>query len=230
MIGMAVTLDQIIPWGRSLEEYQLMFSLSDADLGRKILGCGDGPASFNAEMAALGHRAISFDPIYAFTRAQIEERVKDTYKGMMEQVARSQSDYVWDRFGNVEGLVEKRLAAMRRFLADYDVGLADGRYLTESLPKLDFAHSQFDIAVCSHLLFLYTEQLSLDFHIEAILEMCRVADDVRIFPLLDLKCQKSVYLEPVRMRLREQGYMAEVTRVNYEFQRGGNEMLWIRKA
>ena len=33
-----------------------MFDLSAADLGRRILGCGDGPASFNAELTAQGGR------------------------------------------------------------------------------------------------------------------------------------------------------------------------------
>jgi hypothetical protein len=47
-------LDEIVPWGRSLAEYQLMFSLTEADLSRDILGCGDGPASFNAEMTDRG--------------------------------------------------------------------------------------------------------------------------------------------------------------------------------
>ena len=40
-------LNEVIPWGRNLEEYKLMFNLSEADLNAKILGCGDGLASFN---------------------------------------------------------------------------------------------------------------------------------------------------------------------------------------
>lgn len=30
-------LDQVVPWGRSFEEYRRMFALSDADLGGRIL-------------------------------------------------------------------------------------------------------------------------------------------------------------------------------------------------
>lgn len=44
----------------------------------------------------------------------------------------------------------------------------------------------FDLAVCSHLLFLYSEHLSEDFHVESIKELCRVAGEARIFPLLEL--------------------------------------------
>jgi hypothetical protein len=49
------TLDQIVPWGRSFEEYRRMFAPSDADLRLRVLGCADGPASFNAEARRIGH-------------------------------------------------------------------------------------------------------------------------------------------------------------------------------
>ncbi|WP_216593342.1 hypothetical protein [Cyanobium gracile] len=48
------TLEQIVPWGRSFEEYVAMFSLADSDLAGRILGCGDGPAGFNAEASRQG--------------------------------------------------------------------------------------------------------------------------------------------------------------------------------
>jgi hypothetical protein len=54
-------------WSRSFEEYRLIFGLTESDLCRLILGCGDGPASFNAEATALGHRVISCDPTYAYS-------------------------------------------------------------------------------------------------------------------------------------------------------------------
>ena len=44
------TLDKVVPWGRSFDEYQRMFALTENDLGLKIVGCGDGPANFNAEV------------------------------------------------------------------------------------------------------------------------------------------------------------------------------------
>jgi hypothetical protein len=43
-----------------------MFSLGDRDLGLKILGCADGPASFNAEATQIGLQVVSCDPLYAF--------------------------------------------------------------------------------------------------------------------------------------------------------------------
>ena len=72
---------------------------------------------------------------------------------------------------------------MEVFLRDFERGKTEGRYLPQELPKLPFADGEFDLALCSHLLFTYSGQLSADFHAQAVMEMCRVAKEVRIFPL-----------------------------------------------
>ena len=64
---MGMTLDSIVPWGRSFEEYVTMFGLTNTDLTKRILGCGDGPAGFNSELTARGGTVVSLDPIYAFS-------------------------------------------------------------------------------------------------------------------------------------------------------------------
>ena len=48
------SLEKVVPWGRSFAEYIRMFSLTEEDLEKRILGCGDGPASFNAELTKKG--------------------------------------------------------------------------------------------------------------------------------------------------------------------------------
>jgi len=75
---------------------------------------------------------------------------------------------------------------MEKFLWDYEAGKIAGRYLSQSLPSLELEFNQFELCVCSHLLFLYSEQLSLDFHIASIHELLRISPEVRIFPLLKL--------------------------------------------
>jgi hypothetical protein len=218
-------LNEIVPWGRSLAEYQLMFSLSDDDLQRKILGCGDGPASFNAEMTAQGKSVVSFDPVYQFSVAEIRQRVADTYETIISQVQENRDRYVWHDFSGVEALGKARLLAMEKFLADYEIN--QQRYLCQALPHLDFADAEFELCLCSHLLFLYAEQLSLAFHIAAIKELLRVATEVRIFPLLQLNCESCPYLDPIIQLFSDQGYDVQVITVAYEFQKGGNQMLRI---
>jgi hypothetical protein len=224
---MSVTLSSVVPWGRTMSEYRLMFDLSEQQLDASILGCGDGPASFNSEMTALGRRVISVDPIYSLSREQIEQRIGETYDTIISQCKANLDNYIWSLFSDPDALGRHRLGAMRGFLDDFETGLAEGRYLHQELPHLGFNDKQFDLALCSHLLFLYTEQLSLDFHAEAILEMCRVAREVRVFPLLDLKVRPSEHVQPVISRLEQAGHAVEIVKVPYEFQRGGDEMIKV---
>ena len=81
----------------------------------------------------------------------------------------------------------------------------------------------------SHFLFTYSEQLSADFHVTAIEEMCRVADKVRVFPLLNYDGKPSRLLHPVVSELRARGYRTETQRVSYEFQKGGNRLLSVTR-
>lgn len=224
---MAFTLDKVVPWGRSLGEYIRMFDLTEDDLKLRILGCADGPASFNAGMNQRGYRVISVDPIYQFTAGQIESRIDETYDVIFEQLLQNVQDFVWDVIRSPEELRRVRMAAMRRFLADYDLGREEGRYVAAALPSLPFREKQFDLALCSHFLLLYSEQFSLDFHRRAIEEMCRVAREVRIFPLQDLAARESPYLKTVVRELVQAGRTVEIQQVSYEFQRGGNKVLRV---
>jgi len=222
-------LDQVVPWGRNASEYRRMFDLSHADLKRRILGCGDGPASFNAELTATGHDVTSIDPVYAFAGAEIRARVDATYATIIDQVKARPERYVWREFADPDALGAVRLAAMEHFLVDYDAGKAAGRYVEGSLPSLLFTDGSFDVALCSHLLFLYTEQLDAAFHVAAVQELLRVAHEVRIFPLLDLNCEQSAHLPVVIEWCKAHGHCAEVRPVPYEFQVGGARMLTLQK-
>jgi len=224
---MAIQLNQVIPWGRSFDEYRRMFDLSPADLSRRILGCGDGPASFNAEATERAVRVVSFDPIYAFARGQIQRRVFECHDDLIEQVRRQADGFLWTDFRDPDDLGRHRLGVMRRFLEDFDTGKAQGRYVTASLPALPFTSGEFDIALVSHFLLLYSEHLTFDFHWESILELLRVAGEVRIFPLLTLARTRSPHVEPLIDRLISKGWTAGIHVVHYEFQRGGNQMLRI---
>jgi hypothetical protein len=222
------TLDQVVPWGRSYNEYRCMFAMSDQDLGLTILGCGDGPASFNAEATRRGTKVISCNPLYRWEAAQIRERIAATYDRILDQTRRNADDFVWDSIRSVEELGHVRMAAMQDFLGDYSQGKAEGRYVEAELPTLPFTDSSYDLALCSHLLFLYSTQLGEAFHRAAIQELLRIAREVRIFPLLALDGQRSPYVEHIIEELRSVGHVVSLENVPYEFQRGGNQMMRIR--
>lgn len=221
-------LESVVPFGRSLAEYQAMFALSSEDLAKRIIGVGDGPASFNAEMCALGKSVVSVDPLYVFPAREIERQFYAVVDGVIDQVKATPDDWVWSYHRSPETLKENRTAVLRRFLADYDVGTAQGRYRVGELPCLEVEDGRFELALCSHFLFLYSDHYSYPFHRDAVLDMLRVAHEVRLFPLLTLKLNPSPYVKPLIDELKSNGFHASVERVGYELQRGGHDMLVIK--
>ena len=207
-----------------------MFALTLNDLSKDVLDCGGGPASFTAEASAGGYWAVSADPIYFYSGADIRARFETTADSMLAQVRATPADWRWIYHRGPDDLLANRRAALERFLADYAGGLRQGRYVAGELPSLPFESGSFGVAVCSHLLFLYSEMLSADFHVRSVRELCRVASEVRVFPLLTLSGKPSLHVEVVRSAVAADGWGSEVVRVGYELQRGGDQMLRIFKG
>lgn len=226
---MTFTLEQVVPWDRPFDEYRQMFELSDTDLESTILGCADGPASFNAEATGYEYRVTSVDPIYRLTAPEIRKRIDATHSEVLEETRRNSQEFVWSSIGSVETLGRLRMEAMELFLRDYEDGRRQHRYVDAELPRLPFEDTSFDLAVCSHFLFLYAEQLTEAFHRAAMDELCRVAREVRVFPLLALDARPSAHVVPLTTHLRDLGYEVSVDAVPDEFQRGGNQMMRVRR-
>jgi hypothetical protein len=224
---MAFKYEDVVPWGRSFHEYRCIFQLTDGDLHQSILGCADGPANFNAEMFRKGHRVISCDPLYRFTAEQIKRRIDTTYEEVIGQTRQNQEKFVWDVITSPDELGRLRLEAMGDFLSDYEQGRRDGRYILAQLPDLPFAPGSFDIALCSHFLFFYADHFSLVFHQQAVDELCRVAHEVRIFPMVTYNAEPYPFINPIIEHLQEARRTVSIEKVSYQFQRGGNMMMRI---
>lgn len=229
--SLSLKLDHVVPFGRSFDEYQKMFDLTEYDLAKRILGVGDGPASFNAEMMKRGHVVTSLDPLYVLSAEEIEEQFYRVVDDIIHQVKSTPGNWVWMYHASSEDLRKNREKALRNFVDDYEQGKQQGRYRIGELPYLSGIENRaFDLALCSHFLFLYSEQFDWDFHQAAIEEMLRVALEIRVFPLLTLGGEKSVYVESVVQKLQSKGFEVGIQKVGYELQRGGNEMLWARHS
>ena len=221
-------LKNVVPWGRSFDEYRDMFMLTDADLQKRILGCGDGPASFNAILTKAGGNVVSADPVYRFTADQIRSRVREVYPEIMSEVSKNPDDYVWESIRDIEHLGKVRMEAMELFFDDYEQGKQTGRYINASLPELPFENNAFDLALCSHYLFLYSGHVSLQEHILSMKELCRVANEVRVYPLVTLEGKPSGHLDPVVAELQNVGVDVSFHKVRYCFQKGAEEMLVVK--
>jgi hypothetical protein len=221
-------LKKIVPWGRNLDEYRSMFKLTKSDLSLKILGCGNGPSSFNAQVYDLRGSVVSVDPIYQFSKDNLSKRIEEVKDEVMSQVRKNADDFVWKNIKNPDHLESIRMDAMRKFLDDYELGKSEGRYINEMLPSLSFKTKEFDLALSSHFLFLYSEHLDFSFHLSSIEEMLRVAKEVRIFPIVTLQNQRSSHFDKIIEALKEKGFKTKIIKTEYEFQKGADEMLVVR--
>src|SRR5262245_30377009 len=106
------TLTQVVPLGRSFGEYRRMFALSETDLRRKLLGCADGTASFNAEATRRGWHVVSCVPLYRCDGEQIRHQIDVTLPQVLEQTRRNAAQLVWRDLPSVEALERCRRRAM----------------------------------------------------------------------------------------------------------------------
>lgn len=223
-------LKSVVPWGRSAAEYKRMFKLEFETFdGLKVLGVGDGPASFNAEMSRSGLDVVSVDPLYQFSREEIAARIKEVTPWMETQLFELADQYIWEEFKDVAALVRARLSSMDTFLADYHAGKKQGRYIYGALPKLPIESASFDLALSSHLLFLYDDMLDQEFHLRSLLALTDLAAEARVFPIVNRQGEVSQFLNATIQGLEEAGRKCSLERVEYRFQKGADMMLRINR-
>jgi SAM-dependent methyltransferase len=225
---MGMQLDRVVPFGRTLAEYRLMFNLTDRDLQRQILDIGAGPASFTAEMSSLGYQVTAIDPIYNFSGAEIQQRFDDCVDQIIGQIENTPQDWVWKFHKSPADLRATRELALQLFLADYAAGKTAGRYIAGEVPDA-IGNTAYSLILCSHFLLLYAEQLSWEFHRDAVTKLLQQTNELRIFPLLTLMWDRSPYLDKLCEHVEQLGYQTQIVPVEYELQPGGNEMLVILK-
>ncbi|WP_229684322.1 class I SAM-dependent methyltransferase [Nocardia camponoti] len=218
-------LTEFLVSARSLSEYRAMFALSPRDLaGRDILDCPGGAASFTAEANRVGARAVAVDPIYATSPNVLAEQALVETERAVAWAHHHAERYRWDFYGTLDAQARVRRAAATRFAAD--VRVAPERYYFGALPSLPFADNSFDLALSSHLLFSYADRLDATFHVKALLELSRVARQVRAYPLLDyLGNPLDELVDRVRKELSTNGITTSLVRVDYEFHHGAHTML-----
>ncbi|MDE6538624.1 MAG: class I SAM-dependent methyltransferase [Ruminococcus sp.] len=225
---MSFRLKNVVPWGRNFREYVNMFNLTENDLTKKIAGFGDGPASFNYEATEKGYDVVSFDPVYQFSKEELSKRIEEVRIIVMKQMKENMDNYIWKNIKNLDELENWRMSAMRLFLSDYECGKSQNRYIVHILPeKLPYNDNTFDIGLSSHFLMMYTS-LGYDFHIKAMSEMLRVCKEIRIFPIVDLDANKTSLISDVLDYFKNH-YNTEIVTTNYEFQKGENKLLIIKK-
>lgn len=221
-------LGDIIVTARPYDEYGAMFHLKDEDvLAGPVLDCPAGAGGFAAGARARGADVTAVDPEYAEPYpALVDVARRDTLLGN-QYVRDNPAMYVWGFFRDPDEHLERRSAAIDAF--DADRRAHPDRYVAGALPALPFRDSAFRLVLSSHLLFVYPDHFDYAAHLAAVRELLRVASgEVRMFPLVDTTAEPWPMLDDLRRDLDEDGAESEVRRVDYEFIRGGDQMLVIR--
>ena len=226
---MTLQLENIVITGRTFEEYSSFFDLKIEDLkGKKVLDCPSGASSFVSTLKQNDIDIIGVDLLYEFDIKSIETQGYKTIKKIYQDTS-WMDVYKMDFYKTKENHRNHRETALKTFVQDYN----STNYVFAKLPNLPFKNKEFDIALSSHLLFVYDNILDYEFHKNSILEMLRVSKEVRIFPLVDFKNSKvgeeknfSPFLYQVLDELLKD-FKYEIVRVDFEFQPRANFYLRI---
>jgi len=223
-------LSKIIFIGRTFDEYVKMFDLTDNELrDNKILDAPSGACSFTAIASQRGCNVTATDIAYFHPFEELKTKGEEDIQQAMEGIAKVKEKYRWDYFNSLQELESHRMSALLD--CNSHMQASPSSYIPSVMPKLPFENNQFDIILSAHFLFMYSDRLDIDFHIQTIEEMLRVtAKEVRIFPLTDLNGYRSVHVPFLIERIEQLGWKWEERIVAYEFQQNANTMLRIYKS
>lgn len=210
--------------GYGIPEFTKMFALEEEALDWKILNCQAGLNIFSAEMAKAGRRVVACDPLYQSPLSEIQNRALQARMTFAADWARYP-----ERFSLESAYIPQKLASaqadLERLCEDLPGGLIEGRYIAEALPGLSFRNEQFDLALVNH--FLFTQALSVAFQVQALEALARVANEIRIFPLVDSEDKVPNTLGEVIARLQQVGLSTEIRPVAFTVQKQDNAILRI---
>ncbi len=183
---------------RSFDEYCAMFKLEPANLTGPVLDVAGGASSFTAHLHAKGVRAMAADPFY---EGDADDIVATGYREIevaSAKIASMAAGFDWSYYGSPERQRAIRESSMALFAEDFRKEDARTRYFAASLPSLPFENDTFELALCSHFLFLYADAFDGKFHSAAVRELVRVlrpGGELRIYPLVSLKWEPCPFLD-----------------------------------
>ena len=215
---------------RAYDEYVAFFDLSADEMrGKRVLDCSAGASSFVARLSRQGIDSVAVDPAYGMPRDRLAEVAAAGLRDGNAIAANHPGRFSWRWYGSVEAREKMRSRALAEFVLD----LAEhpDRYVVASLPSLPFDDAAFDLAVCSHLLFTWADQLGYDWHLAALRELLRVATEVRVFPTVLQGAGDPVpFWDQLMDQLRAGGVVLEIRRVDYEFQVAARDVLVLTRG
>ncbi|QTL98607.1 hypothetical protein GM661_11855 [Iocasia frigidifontis] len=221
-------LEEIVLIGRTFKEYYKMFALEELNLvEERILDVASGVSSFGAMAREDGYDVISSDRIYQFNSDKIENKCSKDLVEVMHKLKGIKELYRWDFFNDINHLKKHRETAYKTFIKDFSENKGVN-YKVVEYPSSNFRDKEFSISLVSHFLFMYDEHLDYDFHKRTLEELIRITEkEIRIFPLVNLKSEKSGFVQRIMEDKDFKEFSFKKEDVDYEFVKGGNQVLKI---
>jgi len=206
------------------DDYIAMFDLDPTMLSRKIIEFPGCFSSFNATALQKNEHVTSLDPLYDLETPMLTN--------LIQQQAKLWETHVEMTTGNDDAhLIAKEKynrfqEASSIFLNDYSLDSEHKRYVAwDTENKLPFNEHSFQLALCSH--WLFKQKYSLQQVIDFIDGLCRVAGEVRIFPLLTEKFEAPDYLGHLLANFQTRGYQISCKAIDFDKHEEGSAMLCI---
>lgn len=208
--GERVELGETVFVGRTIAEYEALFDLGDALTGETVLDCPGGACTFTALANDRGVDATAVDPVYGRPPAEVAEQVERGVERLRETFleAGDHEQFCWDYYDDPATVLQGFERAGERFLDDYRDHWRTDRYQQAMLPDLPFADDAFDRVLSGHLLCLYGERFSYEFHEASLRELCRVSRrEVRVAPVTEQRrARRYRHLDRLCAVLDDAGY------------------------
>lgn len=207
----------VLGWIYSFEDYCQRYDLTDDDFAKPILDFPGQVSSFNALATQKGAKVLSAGPIFEKSNQDMATYVDSILQKNSEELKAHPQRH---------SVIQSWTASAAIFKQDYVIGKSQGRYLSIVMNPFPFTTHQFGLALCSHLLFQPVWSLGVS-PIHLLESLCDVAEEVRLYPLLDAAGKITDDLGPLMLSLQEKNYGVEVREVPDQYQKGGNAMLRI---
>lgn len=143
----------------TLQDYTELFDLNSEDLKKPLLELNAGFTHVNQELYQQGGTITSMHPLYHLASEDLHTIMLNHYRITLEESS--------------------------VFLHDYAQGKKEKRY--QELNSLDFAfpHFNFHMALCHSVFFGYFENPLFKDSLPMIQALCKIAHEVRIYPVID---------------------------------------------
>ncbi len=213
-------------WIHGLEEYEQMFDLKEADYRKTILDFPGSVSAFNAQVYQKAHHVVSGDAIYNMSMDEMEHYAEQLYALNCKHLSENADAVLKKGVSALKPIFQMWKDNMEVFLADYLTGKKQSRYQHVLMPNLPYKNHEFQLALCSDYVFNRHVQNNCTPD-QVVSELCRVAEELRIFPLLTEQGEVSEWLGPLMLELQNRNHGIEIRQVPFENVKGGNAMLRV---